>query len=102
MCASELLKGNPKIPQEWAKCDSGLTRELTNEEFDDKNMNTIDQFTNESDARICLKCLVKWKKFPEEDGKDYLVEDSQLQQPINTMKKEKQNLMLKSCVEFSD
>lgn len=73
VCASELLKGHHTIPREWAHCESGLTKELTDDQYEALNLNRVEMYVSQSNLKLCFKCVIKWSKFPKEAGKDYLL-----------------------------
>lgn len=63
VCASELLKNHANIPKEWAECEYGLSKDLTEAEYDSNGFKNIEFFVTESDVRVCFKCLLKWQAF---------------------------------------
>jgi hypothetical protein len=73
VCFSNYLKGQLDIPDDWAKCESNLSADLTQEDYEEKNYEGIKKFSEIDGANeLCLKCLYKWKLYEHDPKKNYL------------------------------
>jgi hypothetical protein len=66
-CFSLYQTGNQDIPSPWAVCESGITLESSREEIEALTWYQ----SNYSEFSVCMKCLLKWKKFDFDQDLDY-------------------------------
>lgn len=64
VCASECIEKqkHPHFPDHLFKCESKLTRDLSDELYTDEELHNIIQYeARDSHFKICLPCLLKWQ-----------------------------------------
>ena len=69
-----MMKGNEDIPDDWCICESGLPEDknMTYEEFQKLGFGYLTAMEeNNTDAKFCLLCFLKWKKYKPQPNKNY-------------------------------